>query len=109
MVILVALFCLFFAFFLRPINWMTVNTYTISQKNHSAMIFERSNEYLDKGIKMFANKCGTPAVSRESILILVYAWNLGLIPLTDITRPMVVTGRFFFSSPLTFQLEKTCG
>ena len=25
MVILAALFCLFFAFFLRPINWMTVN------------------------------------------------------------------------------------
>ena len=52
---------------------LNINTHTISQKNHNAMIVERLNEYFDKEIKIFVNEQGTPAVSRESVLMLVYA------------------------------------
>ena len=57
--------------FRKSCQLLNINTHTISQKNHNAMIVERLNEYFDKGIKIFANKQGTPAVSRESVLMLV--------------------------------------
>ena len=69
------------------------------------MIMKRLNGYFDKETKIIANKRGTYAVSRESVLMLVYAWNSAPIPLTDITRPMVVTGQNF-SFLIDFLVEK---
>ena len=43
---------------------MRLNTHTISQKNHDAMIVKRVNNYLNKGMKTLANERGTTAVSR---------------------------------------------
>ena len=69
------------------------------------MIMKRLNGYFDKETKIIANKRGTYAVSRESVLMLVYAWNSAPILLTDINRAMVVTGRNF-SFPINFSAEK---
>ena len=78
---------------------------TTSRKNYNALIVERLTEYFDKGIKIFAIKRGTHAVSRKSVLMLVYTWNLAPIPLTNITLSMVVTGQNF-SFPIVFLAKK---
>ena len=59
--------------FKQSCQLLNIITHTISWKNHNAMVVERINEYFDKGIKIFANKRGMPAVSRESVLMLLYA------------------------------------
>ena len=69
------------------------------------MIVERVNEYLDKGLKIFKNERGTPAVSQESIFLLIYAWNSTPILLPGITHSMVVTGQLFHFQ-LTSRLER---
>ena len=94
--------------FKQSCQLLNINTHTIIRKNHNAIIVERVNEYFDKGIKIFANERGTPAVSRESVLMLVYAWNLAPVPLTNITRSMVVTGHNF-SFPVFFWPRKPSG
>ena len=57
------------------------------------MLVKCINNYLIKGLQIFTQEQGTPAVSREAVLILIYAWSSCAIPLTNISRAMVVTGR----------------
>ena len=71
---------------------MNINVHTVSIKNHEPMIVEQINRYLNKGMKIFSEEGGTTAVSREAILLLIYGWNSCPVPMTDITRIMIVCG-----------------
>ena len=92
--------------FRQSCQLMKLNTHTISQKNNNAMIVKQVNNDLNRGmIFLQVNEHGTVAVSRKSILMLIYTWKLSNIPLTDISRSTVVTGQNF-SFPIDFSTEK---
>ena len=95
----------FLSVFKEMCQLLTLNTHTISAGNHGAMLVEHVNEYLNRGLKIFKGERGTPAISREAVLMLLYAWNACPVPLTDITRSMIVTGREF-AFPIDFSHEK---
>ena len=85
----------FYAVFAQSCLLLDLNVHTVSSDNHDAIIVERVNRYLNKGLKIFTQERGTPAVSREAILLLIYAWNSCPVPLTYIKRSMIVCGRDF--------------
>ncbi len=62
---------------------------------HPLMMVKRVNRYLNKGLKIMANKCGTVQIMMEAILLLLYAWNSAPIPGTDLSRCFVTLGREF--------------
>ena len=86
----------FYAVFSQSCLLLDLYVHTVGSENHDAIIVERVSRYLNKGLKIFTQERGTPAVSREAISLLIYAWNSCLVPLTDITRSMIVCGRDFF-------------
>jgi hypothetical protein len=67
------------------------------------MLVKCINNYLNKGLKIFTQEQGTPAVSREAVLLLICVWASCDIPLTNISTAIVVTGRDF-SFPIDFSL-----
>ena len=69
------------------------------------MLVKRIGRFLNKGFKIFKGERGTQATSREGVLTLMYAWNSAPIPLTNISRSMVVTGRKFLF-PIDFSADK---
>ena len=94
----------FYAVFAQSCLLLDLNVNTVSSENYDAIIVERVNRYLNKGLKIFTQERGTPAVSREAILLLIYAWNSCPVPLTYIKRSMIVCGRYF-SFPMDFSHE----
>ncbi len=51
------------------------------------------------------NKCNTVWVALEALLLLFYAWNLCLVPGTDISRSLVVVGQEF-AFPIDYSRSK---
>ena len=90
-----------YAIFSQSCLLLDLNVHTVSSENHDAIIVERVNQYLNKGLNIFTQERGTPAVSIEAILLLIYAWTSCLVPLTEITRSMIFCGRYF-SFPINF-------
>ena len=95
----------FFNTFRQMCKLLDPIVHTISNRNHDHMLVKRVNNYLNKGLKIFTQEQGTLAVSREAILLLIYAWNSCAVPLTNISRAMVVTGQDF-SFPIDLSHEK---
>ena len=85
----------FYNTFRQMCELLRLNVHTISRENHDPMVVERVNSYLNKGFKIFTQEQGTSAISWEAVLLLIYAWNSCSVPLTNISRAMVVTGRGF--------------
>ena len=52
---------------------LDLNVHTASSENNDDIIVERLNRYLNKDLKIFTQERGTPSVSREAILLLIYA------------------------------------
>ena len=61
----------------------------------STLFVERIDQHLNKGIKICTQERGTPAMSRDAILLVIYGWNSCPVPMTDITRSMLVCVREF--------------
>ena len=74
----------FYAVFDKSCLLLDLNVNTGSSENRDDIIVERVNRYLNKGLKIFTQERGTPEVSREAILLLIYAWNSFPVPFTDI-------------------------
>jgi hypothetical protein len=91
--------------FNQVVELLQINSHTISAENHDAMIVERLNRYLNKGLKVMTNERNSVRISTEAILLLIYAWNAACVPGTDIPRSLVVTGRVF-SFPIDFSSSK---
>ena len=91
----------FYNTFRQMCELLRLNVHTISGENHDPMLVEHVYLYLNKGLKIFTQKRGTPAISREAVLLLLYAWNSCSVPLTDLSRAMIVTCRDF-SFPVDF-------
>ena len=91
----------FFATFKKTCELLNLNVHTLSSGNHDAMIVERVNRFLNSGIKILCQERGSTMIGREAVLLLIYAWNSAPIPLTDISRSLVVCGREF-TFPIDF-------
>ena len=96
----------FYAVFAQYFLLLDLNVHAVSSENYDAIIVERVNRYLNKGLKIFTQKRKTPAVSREAILLLIYAWTSCPVPLTDITRSMIVCGWELFPSQFTSHMKQ---
>ena len=75
----------FYAVFAQSCLLLDLNVHTVSSDNHDAIIVERVNRYLNKGLKIFTQDCGTPRFSIKAILLLIYSWKSCPVPFTDIT------------------------
>ena len=93
-----------YATFSQTCQLMNLNVHTVSSDKHVPMVVERINIYLNKGMKIFIQERGTPGVSQEAILLLIYGWNSYHVPMTDITCSMIVYGREF-TFPIDFSHE----
>ena len=96
---------LFFGVFKEVVVLLCLNYHILSSENHDAMLVERVNRYLVKGLRVMTNERSSVRVSGESILLLLYAWNSAPVVGTDIPRSLVVTGRVF-SFPIDFSASK---
>ena len=96
---------LFYGVFKEVTELLQLNTHTLSGENHDAMLVERINRYLNKGLKVMTNERSSVRVSSEAILLLLYAWNSAPCVGTEIPRSVVVTGRVF-SFPIDFSASK---
>ena len=95
----------FYATFRQTCELLQLNAHTISGGNHNPMIVERINRYYNKGLKIFTNERDSTSVSREGIMLLTYAWNASPVPMTDISRSMIVCGRDF-AFPIDYSHDK---
>ena len=95
----------FFGVFLQLVELLDLNSHVLSGDNHDAMLVERVNVYLNKGLRIMTNERESIRVACEAILLLLYAWNAAPVPGTDIPRSLVVTGRVF-SFPIDFNKSK---
>ena len=85
----------FFATFKAVCELLVLNVHTLSSFNHDPMIVERINRFFNKGMKILCQERTSTKIGREGLLLLLYAWNSCPIPLTDISRSLLVTGREF--------------
>ena len=94
------------------VDLLQINRHVLSGGNHTPMLVERVNFYLNKGLKIMMNKRDSVRVAMEAILLLLYAWNSATIPGTDLSRSFVALGREFqfpinFSTNTHFELTST--
>jgi hypothetical protein len=88
---------------------LNMNSHVISSENHDAMLVERVNRFLNKGLKIMTNERESVRVSGEALLLLIYAWNSAPVPGTDLPRSLIVTGRIFAFPSKTPGINKyTC-
>jgi hypothetical protein len=85
----------FFGVFREVVLLLNLNSHVISSENHDAMLVERVNRFLNKGLRIMTNERESVRVACEAILLLIYAWNSAPIPGTDLPRSLVVCGRVF--------------
>jgi hypothetical protein len=95
----------FFGVFREVVELLQLNSHVISSENHDAMIVERVNRYIDKGLRIMTNERNSIRVAFEAILLLIYAWNSAPIPGTDLPRSLVAIGRVF-SFPIDWSVSK---
>eukprot|EP00956_Cyclotella_meneghiniana_P037713 scaffold143282_cov76-Cyclotella_meneghiniana.AAC.4 len=95
----------FFGVFRQVVYLLNLNCHVISSENHDAMLCERLNRFLVKGLKVMSNERQSVRISAEAILLALYAWNSAPIPGTDLPRSLVVTRRVF-QFPIDFSTSK---
>ena len=96
----------FLSVFKEVMDLLQMNYHVLSAENHDAMLMERVNRYLNKGLRVMTNERNSVRVASEAILLLLYGWNAAPIPGTDIPRSLVVTGRVF-SFPIDFSTSNS--
>jgi hypothetical protein len=70
----------FFGAFKEACDLLQINRHVLSSGNHNPMLVECANRYLNKGLKVMANKHGSVRFAIEAFLLLLYAWNSAPIP-----------------------------
>jgi hypothetical protein len=95
----------FFGTFRQVVDLLNLNPHVISGENHNAMLVERLNRFLDKGLRVMTNERESVRIAAEGILLLIYAWNSAPIPGTDLPRCLVAIGRVFHF-PMDFSANK---
>ncbi len=95
----------FFGVCRESLDLLKINCHVLSGKNHDPMLVERLNRYLNKGLKIMVNEQESPRIALKALLLLIYAWNSGPVPGTDISRSLVAVGREF-QFPIDFSSGK---
>jgi hypothetical protein len=86
-------------------NLLQINCHVLSVGNHSLMMVEHVNRYLNKGLKVMTNKHGSVWIAMEAILLLIYAWNSSPILGMDFSRSFIALGHKF-QFPINFLADK---
>ncbi len=76
----------FYGVFQESFDLLKINRHVLSGNNHNPMLVKRLCCYFNKGLRIMTNKRDTVRVALEALLLLLYAWNLCLVPGTDISR-----------------------
>jgi hypothetical protein len=95
----------FFGVCQEALDLLQIICHILSRGNHNLMLVEQLNRYLNKGLGIMTNERNSTWVALESILLLIYAWNLCPVPDTDISRSMAAVGHKF-SFPIDFLAGK---
>lgn len=95
----------FFGVFREVVDLLNLNYHVLSSENHDAMLVERLNRFLNKGLKVMTNERDSVRIATEALLLLIYAWNSAPVIGTDLPRSLIVTGRVF-SFPIDFSVSK---
>ncbi len=74
---------------------LTLTLSHLSDNYHNPMMVKWINCYLNKGLKIMYDKRGTIRIAMEAIILLLYVWNSGPIPGTDLSHCFVALGREF--------------
>jgi hypothetical protein len=82
----------FLGAFCESLDLLQINCHVLSGDNHNPMLVERLCRYLNKGLRIMTNEWDTVPVALEALLLPLYAWNLCLVPGTDISRSLVAVG-----------------
>lgn len=77
----------FLGVFKESLDLLKIHYHILPGKNHNPMMVKRINLYLNKGLKIMTNKRGSVRVAMESILLLLYAWNL--CPIREVSSLLV--------------------
>ncbi len=85
----------FFGVFCKSLDLLQINCHVLFGDNHNPMLVEPLCRYFNKGLRIMTNEWKTVRVALEALLLLLYAWNLCLVPGTDISRSLVAVGREF--------------
>jgi hypothetical protein len=70
----------FFGVCHESLDLLKINCHILSGRNHDPMLVKRLNRYLNKGLKIMANKRDSPRIALEALLLLIYAWNSCPVP-----------------------------
>jgi hypothetical protein len=62
-----------FGTFKEACDLLQLNRHVLTGHNHNLMMVKHINRYLNKGLKIMANKQGTIRIAMEAILLLPYA------------------------------------
>ena len=95
----------FFSVFKEVVELLRLNLHVLSGDNHDAILVERVNKFINKGLRVMTTERGSTRIASEAILLLLYAWNSAPIPGTDLSRSLVAIGRVF-SFPIDFSAAK---
>jgi hypothetical protein len=95
----------FFGVCRESLDLLKINCHVLSGRNHNPMLVERTNRYLNKGLKIMVNERDSPCIALKAILLLIYAWNSCLVPGTDISCSLVAVG-CEFQFPIDFSSGK---
>jgi hypothetical protein len=95
----------FFGVFKEAVDLFQINRHMLSRNNHNPMLVECFNCYFNKGLKIMTHKCNLVRVAMEAILLLLYTWNSGPIPVTNLSCCFVTLGREI-RFPINFTANK---
>jgi hypothetical protein len=75
----------FFGLFKETCDLLQLKRHVLLGNTHNPMMVKCINRYLNKGLKIMANKQGTIRIAMEAILLHLYAWNSAPIPGTNLS------------------------
>ena len=96
----------FKATFEEMVKTLQINLHVASGNNHDAILVERFNSFLNKGLRILCSERNTTRTFLESAQLLTYAWNSAPMAETDISRSLVAVGQEF-SFPIDFVDQET--
>jgi hypothetical protein len=74
---------MFYGVLRESLTLLKINCHVLSGDNHNPVLVERLCRYFNKGLCIMTNERDTVRVALESLLLLLYAWNLCPVPGTE--------------------------
>ena len=89
----------------EALDLLLINCHVLSGANHSPMMVERINRYLNKSLNVLCTKRDSVRMFQEGIVLALYALNSCPMPGTDISRSFCAVSREF-AFPIDYSTDK---